>query len=132
MRWHSGGCRPLKRLARRPALAALGVALILLAAAETGAAQSVGSVGRERQASITVKGVANPFSSFGIVKRLRQVPGIKNVTFDLYTGQAIVTLDPAADISETQLREAVHNASYTAGKIQWRDASVKRPGTTEH
>lgn len=132
MRWHSGGCRVLKRLARRPALAALGVALILLAAAETGAAQSVGSVGRERQASITVKGVANPFSSFGIVKRLRQVPGVKNVTFDLYTGQAIVTLDPAADISEAQLREAVHDASYTAGKIQWRDASVKRPGTTEH
>jgi copper chaperone CopZ len=128
----------LSRLARYPhsarlilckMLAPLGISLILsLAIISTGMAQNVADTRRERQALITVKGVANPFTSFGIVKRLRQVPGVKDVTFDLYSGQAIVTIDKDADVSEVQLREAVRNASYTAGKIQWRDVPARQPG----
>ncbi len=119
------------RFFARLALSALGGLVVLLAVAASAAAQSNGVVTKDRQALVTVKGVANPFSSFGIVKRLRQVPGVKDVTFDLYTGQAIVTLEPKADIGEAELKEAVRNASYTAGKIQWREVGPKSSAVTQ-
>jgi copper chaperone CopZ len=116
---------------RRQALAALGAALLLTLMAHGAGAQDAAHARRARQALITVKGVANPFSSFGIVKRLRQVPGVRDVSFDLYSGQALVTLDPAVDVTEAQLREAVRNASYTAGKIQWRELPLEPPAATD-
>lgn len=72
-----------------------------------------------REALVTVKGVTYPFATFGIIKRLEQMPGVEHVTFDLKDGLADVKLKPGAEITDEQLRAAVKNASYTPGDIKW-------------
>jgi len=68
---------------------------------------------------VIVKGVAVPYSVFGIIKRLEQIPGVATVNFDMRHGLADIKLLPGAHISDEQLRAAIKNASYTPGDIHW-------------
>jgi copper chaperone CopZ len=68
---------------------------------------------------VIVKGVAVPYSVFGIIKRLEQIPGVAKVDFDMRHGLADIKLKPGAHITDEQLRAAIKNASYTPGDIQW-------------
>lgn len=72
-----------------------------------------------RVVMVQVKGVAIPFTSFGIVHRLRTVPGVTSVQFNLKDGVAILHLAPNAHVTGDMLRAAVKNASYTPGNITW-------------
>jgi len=76
--------------------------------------------------TIIVKGVAIPFTSFGIVHRLRTVPGVTRVQFNLKQGQAVLTLAPNAHVTNQMLRAAVENASYTPGRITWVSTKVQQ------
>lgn len=71
------------------------------------------------EAQVIVKGVAVPYSVFGIIKRLEQIPGVANVSFDMRHGLADIKLNPGAHVTDDQLREAIKNASYTPGDIHW-------------
>ncbi|MGC8525258.1 MAG: hypothetical protein ACP5M5_13335 [Acidibrevibacterium sp.] len=71
------------------------------------------------EVQVTVMGVTAPFTVFGIVKRLGQVPGVDHVSFNLLHGLADVRVKPGAVITDDDLRRAVRNASYTAGPITW-------------
>lgn len=68
---------------------------------------------------VQVLGVAIPFTSFGIVHRLRTVPGVESVAFNLKEGEAILKLKPGAYVTGEMLRDAVRDASYTPGDIAW-------------
>ncbi len=80
--------------------------------------------------TVQVRGVAIPFTAFGILKRLHQIPGVTRVRFNLTTGLAIVSLRKGARLTDQELREAVIDASYTPGKIVWidTDSGAAAPG----
>lgn len=75
-----------------------------------------------KQAVVTVKGMQCPFCAYGIKKQLAKVPGARKVDVDLAKNQAIVEFAPDATPTEAQIRQAVHDAGFTAGKIEWRSA----------
>ena len=103
-----------RRLYRRPAFAMLAVILVSLCSSLAGAAPPPAQ-GDEVQ--VIVKGVAVPYSVFGIVKRLEQIPGVAKVDFDMRHGLADIKLIPGAHITDEELRAAIKNASYTPGDI---------------
>jgi copper chaperone CopZ len=104
-------CLPARwRLSAIRALSLLALGLVVLGATPSPAG---------REVLVTVKGVTYPFATFGIVKRLEQMPGVEHVTFDLKDGLADVKLKPGAEVTDDQLRDAVKNASYTPGNIRW-------------
>ncbi len=74
---------------------------------------------------VQVLGVAIPFTSFGIIHRLQTVPGVASVQFNLKEGEAILTLKPGAYITDEILRDAVRDASYSPGKIEWASKQVQ-------
>ncbi len=76
--------------------------------------------------AVEVKGVAIPFTSFGIVHRLKTVPGVVGVQFNLKQGEAILQLAPNAYVTDSMLRAAVKNASYTPGNVKWLSETVQR------
>ena len=78
--------------------------------------------GSGREALVIVKGVATPFSVFGLLKRFNQIPGVARASFDLSTGLADVRLRPGAEVTDAQLRDAIIDASYTPGDIRWQPA----------
>ena len=99
-------------------LTAAGVALALAATAPAKAAEPGG------EALVTVMGVVSPGSSFGLLKHLSGIKGVKDVHFDLRNGLARVQLLPGAVVTDEQLRAAVRSASYTPGDIRWKPAEA--------
>lgn len=71
---------------------------------------------------VVVKGVATPFSVFGLIKRFGQIPGVQQVSFDLSRGLADIRLKPGAEVTDAQFRRAVQSASYTPGDIRRKPA----------
>lgn len=109
----------------RPASAAwlrLAVALLAVcsAASRTAHAQASppASPAAAVEVEVTVLGVAVPYSMFGIVKRLEQIPGVAHVSFNLLHGVADVWINPGATVTDDALREAVLDADYTPGPIR--------------
>lgn len=78
-----------------------------------------------REALVIVKGVATPFSVFGLLSRFRQIPGVTDATFDLSQGLADLTFKPGAVVSDHDIREAIRNASYTPGPIRWQNGNAQ-------
>lgn len=66
---------------------------------------------------VIVKGVATPFSVFGLIHRFDQIPGVEQVSFDLSQGLADLRLKPGAQVTDEEIRRAVRSASYTPGEI---------------
>ncbi len=64
-----------------------------------------------------VKGVTYPFSKFGLIRRLKQIPSVEAVWFDLQHGMAHIRLKPGGDVPDAELRRAIVNAAYTPGEI---------------
>lgn len=71
------------------------------------------------EVQVTVLGVTAPFFTFGIVKRLEQIPGVEHASFNLKRGAADVLIKPGATVTDDALRKAVRSASYTIGTIHW-------------
>lgn len=71
------------------------------------------------EVQVTVLGVTAPFFTFGIVKRLEQIPGVEHASFNLKRGIADVILKPGAAVTDDDLRKAARNASYNFGEIHW-------------
>lgn len=94
-------------------LTAAAMALALAGPAAARAAEPGGL------ALMTVMGVVAPFSTFGLLKHLTGIKGVKEVHFDLQHGLARVQLLPGAVVTDKQLRDAVRSASYTPGDIRW-------------
>ena len=106
-------------LYRRPAFAMLAVILACLYSSLAAPARAAPPPAQSDEVQVIVKGVAVPYSVFGIVKRLEQIPGVAKVDFDMRHGLADIKLIPGAHITDEELRAAVKNASYTPGDIHW-------------
>lgn len=68
---------------------------------------------------VIVKGVTNPFTQFGLIKHLEQIPGVEHVTFNLLHGLADIRLKPGAQVTDAEIQQAIRSASYTPGDITW-------------
>jgi copper chaperone CopZ len=66
---------------------------------------------------VRVNGMACPFCAYGIEKKLRGLPGAKNVKVDLDGGRATFEA-PAGSVSEQQVRQAIKDAGFTPGSIK--------------
>jgi copper chaperone CopZ len=104
---------------RRSALGAFMVILLGLSSLSASPADSATPPAQGDEVRVIVKGVAVPYSVFGIIKHLEQIPGVAKVDFDMRHGLADIKLIPGAHITEDQLRAAIKNASYTPGDIHW-------------
>jgi hypothetical protein len=109
---------------RRLGAVALGCAIALHPGLSAIAAGSDNAPGG-REALVIVKGVATPFSVFGLLSRFRQIPGVTGATFDLSQGLADLTFKPDAVVSDHDIREAIRNASYTPGPIRWQNGTAQ-------
>ncbi len=87
-------------------------AMLALGALLGGAAPSDGGT-----IEMTVLGVVSPGATFGLKKHLMGLQGGPAMRFDLQHGLATMRLAPGAEVTDTQLREAVRGAAYTPGDI---------------
>lgn len=102
---------------------ALALTLITLLPVPAWAAQA--PEGASKQAVVTVQGMQCPFCAYGIRKHLAKLPGARKVEVELAKNQAIVTFAPDAKVGDKEIQQAVRNAGFTAGKIEWRSAGQK-------
>ncbi len=65
---------------------------------------------------VRVNGMACPFCAYGIEKKLRALPGARNVKVDLEGGRATFEA-PAGTVTEQQIRQAIKDAGFTPGAI---------------
>jgi mercuric ion binding protein len=108
---------------RHALVSALALTLMILLPVPAWAAQAPerGS----KQAVVTVQGMQCPFCAYGIRKHLAKLPGARKVEVELAKNQAIVTFAPDAKVGDKEIQQAVRNAGFTAGKIEWRSAGQK-------
>ncbi len=65
------------------------------------------------QYQLRVDGLACPFCSYGIEKKLMQTPGVENVKFDLEQGLVIVSVAQGIHLSEEQLDALIKDAGFS-------------------
>ena len=102
-------------LAMVMALSAAGLAGVPVAHADPGAMAAQATP--DDDIVMIVKGVTYPFSKFGLIRRLKQIPSVEAVWFDLLHGMAHIRLKPGGDVPDNELRRAIVNAAYTPGEI---------------
>jgi len=107
----------------------LALAVFLLALPELASSQD-GDAGL-KQAVVTVKGMSCPFCAYGIKKQLAKLSGVEKVDLDLAKSQATVDLAPGATVSDKQIQQAVRDAGFTPGKIEWRSREQQGVGRSQ-
>ncbi len=68
--------------------------------------------------AVTVKGLACPFCVYGLEKHLHGLSGVRSVSVDVAKGHAVIETEPAAVVTDEQIRTAVRQAGFTAGAIE--------------
>ncbi|OFW40764.1 MAG: hypothetical protein A3F70_08360 [Acidobacteria bacterium RIFCSPLOWO2_12_FULL_67_14] len=109
------GRQPLHRLV-------IGVVVVMALGqvASTFSAAAQAPAGDRNQAVVTVRGMQCPFCADGIKKHLAKLTGATRADVELAKNQAIVTFTPGAKVTDAQIQQAVRNAGFTAGAIEWR------------
>jgi mercuric ion binding protein len=69
------------------------------------------------QIEVHVNGMACPFCAYGIQKKLRALPGARDVRVDLEAGRATFEA-PSGWVTESQVKQAIKDAGFSAGKIE--------------
>ena len=94
-------------------LLALGLLAPALAVQQEPSAQE----GEARQIQVTILGMSCPFCAYGVQQKLKKLEGVKELTVELKTGLATLTLEEGADISNEQLQKTVKDAGFEVAKI---------------
>ena len=72
----------------------------------------------ERQAVLTIDGMACPFCVYGIQRQLERVEGVERADVSLKKGEAYVTFSQQNPPTAEQLRKAVESAGFTPTKVR--------------
>lgn len=75
---------------------------------------------------VDVAGLACPFCAYGLEKKLKNLPGVKNLRVDLDAGRASFDVAPGTTLMPRQVRDAVKDAGFTPGTI-----TVRASGTLQ-
>lgn len=65
------------------------------------------------QYNLRVDGLACPFCSYGIEKKLINTEGVGSVTFDLEKGLVIVKTKEGVTLTESMLKQLIDDAGFT-------------------
>jgi copper chaperone CopZ len=71
------------------------------------------------QIEVQVNGMACPFCAYGIQKKLRALPGARDVKVDLEASRATFEA-PSGSVTELQVKQAIKDAGFSAGKIEFK------------
>ncbi len=69
------------------------------------------------QIEVRVNGMACPFCAYGIQKKLRALPGARDVKVDLDSGRATFEA-PSGSVTEEQVKQAIKDAGFSPVKIE--------------
>ena len=94
--------------------AIIGKPEIASAQDETGQAQG-------KIIEVEVKGVFCPICAYGIEKKVKKIEGVEKVLVDLKSEKATIVTQASHQhqITEEELREAIKNAGFDAGEIEY-------------
>lgn len=104
--------------------ALLGAAALALAAslaAPAVAAQEQPAAvqeGEPREIEVTILGMSCPFCAYGVEQKLKRLEGVTDLTVELSTGLATLTLEDDADVSNEVLVQTVEDAGFEVAKIE--------------
>ncbi len=90
-------------------------ALLLLVAALAAPAPADAA---PRTYSLYVDGLACPFCSYGVEKKVGGLKGVEKVEIDIENGRVVVTLADGAILDEATARQAVDEAGFTLRKFE--------------
>lgn len=107
---------------RHPLTLVVALTLVLIAGAPTPVWAAQASPAVAKQAVVSVQGMQCPFCAYGIRKHLAKLPGARKVEVELAKNEAIVTFAADAKVGDKDIQQAIRNAGFTAGKIEWRPA----------
>lgn len=100
----------MKTLTRKIALALFS--FFLVTALVAGPAESA-------RVFIQVKGLACPFCVQGLEKRLKKLEAVESVSTSLKNGETVLDLKPGRTVAESDVRQAVKKAGFTASQIRF-------------
>lgn len=89
----------------------LGVLLLVAALAFPAAAAP-------RTYSLYVDGLACPFCSYGVEKKIGGLKGVEKVEIDIENGRVVVTLADGATLDEATAKQAIDEAGFTLRKFE--------------
>ena len=98
------------------AFAALLMISSTIRAADAGEPAAATAVAMD-QIEVRVNGMACPFCAYGIEKKLRALPGARDVKVDLETGRATFEA-PSGSVTEQQVKQAIKDAGFSPVKIE--------------
>lgn len=101
-----------------PALAAMFALATTSPAAHADELAKPASISAD-QIEVQVNGMACPFCAYGIQKKLRALPGARDVKVDLEASRATFVA-PSGSITELQIKQAIKDAGFSAGKIEFK------------
>ena len=96
---------------------ALVAVLALLAPALTAQQEGAAQQQEPRQIEVTILGMSCPFCAYGAEQKLKKLDGVTDLTIELSTGLATLTLEESADIPNERLQETVKDAGFEVAKI---------------
>ncbi len=67
--------------------------------------------------TVEVKGLSCPFCTFGLEKKLKQLPGAEKVTIRVNEGKAEIDLAEGKKITKEQVEQAVKESGFTPGHV---------------
>ncbi len=70
-----------------------------------------------RQIQITVLGMSCPFCVYGVEQKLKKLEGVVELTVELETGLATLTMENGSDLSNEELKKTVEDAGFDAAKV---------------
>ncbi len=80
---------------------------------------------------IEVDGLACPFCTFGIEKKLKKIEGVDELVVYLEEGKVEMSLKEGATVSEEQIEKAIAEAGFEARSITFVNENAKAPNESD-
>lgn len=102
-----------------------GLLLAAPAAAQQEAASSAATPETLRVIQVKILGMSCPFCAYGVEQKLKKLDGVEQLTVELESGIATLTMEAGADVSNRTLKETVEDAGFEP-------AAIARSFASEH
>lgn len=80
---------------------------------------------------IEVDGLACPFCTFGIEKKLKKIEGVDELVIHLEEGKVEMSLSEGFKVSEEQIKKAIAEAGFEARGITFVNEKAKAPNESD-
>lgn len=80
---------------------------------------------------IEVDGLACPFCTYGIEKKLKKIEGVEELVVYLEEGKVEMTLKEGMAVSEEQIEKAITEAGFEARSITFVNENAKAPNESD-